>query len=386
MGSMGVINIGRLVSGDLKRPLLDADTILVREEKIAAVGKRGEVDLSGVGQTLDAKGCVVTPGLLDSQGHPVLGDWTPRLKMWGYLETAVHSGVTSMISAGEAHTPGRPRDPAGVKALAILAARSYRNFRPLGLKVHGGAVILERGLTEADFAEMARAGVWLVGEIGLGGVNTPEEAIPMVQWARRYGLKVVMHFGGQSMPEGRTTTLEDVVKVGPDLVSHINGGPTAVSLADAEALVRDTNLAFDMVMIGNPKIRLLATEWCKQYQAFHRLAIGSDMPSGFGWMPYAILRVLVEIASVNDVPPETALCLATGNTARIFGLNSGTISVGREADLVVMDAPIGSFGGDALEAMRLGDVPSIGAVIIDGELRVLKGLYTPIPKRLPTVH
>ena len=102
-------------------------------------------------------------------------------------------------------------------------------------------------------------------------------------------------------------------------------------------------------------------------------------------MPYAILRLVVEIASLNDVPPETALCLATGNTARVFGLNTGSITVGKEADLVVMDAPIGSFGGDALEAMRLGDVPSIGAVIIDGELRVLKGLYTPIPKRLPTI-
>lgn len=386
MGSLAVINIGQLVSGNIQQPLLEADTILIREGKIAAVGKRTEIDLSQVDQTLDAKRCVVTPGLLDSQAHPVLGDWTPRLKMWGYLETAVHCGVTTMISAGETHMPGRPRDPAGVKALSILASRSFRNFRPLGLKLHGGAVILERGLTEADFAEMARAGVWLLAEIGLGGVNTPEEAVPMVNWARQHGMKIVMHFGGQSMPEGRTTRLDDVVQIGPDIVSHINGGPTAASLADAEALVRDTNLSFDMVMIGNPKIRMLAIEWCKQYNAFHRVAIGSDMPSGFGWNPYAILRVLVEIASLNDVPPEAALCLATGNTARIFGLNTGTITVGKEADLVVMDSCIGSFGDDALDAMRLGDVPAIGAVIIDGEVRVLKGIYTPAPKRIPTIQ
>ncbi len=386
MGSMAIINIGRLVSGDLRQPLLDADTILIRDGKIAGIGKKAEVDLSGVERTLDANGCIVTPGLMDSQAHPVLGDWTPRLKMWGYLETAVHCGVTTMISAGETHMPGRPRDPAGVKALAILASRSFRNFRPLGLKIHGGAVILERGLREADFAEMARAGVWLLGEIGLGGVNTPEEAMPMVQWARKYGMKIVMHFGGQSMPEGRTTTLEDVVKIRPDIVSHINGGPIAVSLTDAEALIRDTDLSFDMVMIGNPKIRMLAVEWCKQYKALHRVAIGSDMPSGFGWNPYAILRVVVEIASLNDVPPETALCLATGNTGRIFGLNTGTITEGKEADFVIMDACVGSFGDDALEAMRLGDVPSIGAVIIDGEVRVLKGMYTPIPKRVPVIR
>jgi enamidase len=386
MGSLAVVNIGQLVSGDIEQPLLEADTILIREGKIAAVGNRAEIDLSGVDRILDAKGCLVTPGLMDSQAHPVLGDWTPRLKMWGYLETAVHCGVTTMISAGETHMPGRPRDPAGVKALAILGSRSFRNFRPLGLKIHGGAVILERGLTETDFVEMAQAGVWLLAEIGLGGVNTPEEAMPMVKWARNQGMRIVMHFGGQSMPEGRTTRLDDVVKIEPDIVSHINGGPTAVSLADAEALVRDTNLAFDMVMIGNPKIRMLAIEWCKRYNAFHRVAIGSDMPSGFGWNPYAILRVVVEIASLNDIPPEKALCLATGNTGQIFGLNTGTIRVGKEADIVIMDSCIGSFGRDALEAMRLGDVPGIGAVVIDGEVKVLKGLYTPAPKHVPTIQ
>jgi enamidase len=46
-------------------------------------------------------------------------------------------GVTSVISAGKVHLPGRPKDVAGTKALAILAAKSFSNARPSGVKVHG---------------------------------------------------------------------------------------------------------------------------------------------------------------------------------------------------------------------------------------------------------
>ncbi len=72
-----------------------------------------------------------------------------------------------MISAGEVHLPGRPKDIVGLKALAIVAANAYANLRPAGVKMHAGAPILELGLVEEDFAEMARAGVKLVISFGM---------------------------------------------------------------------------------------------------------------------------------------------------------------------------------------------------------------------------
>ena len=39
-------------------------------------------------------------------------------------------------------------------------------MRPAGVKVHAGAPILELGLEEADFAELASAGVNLIGRSG----------------------------------------------------------------------------------------------------------------------------------------------------------------------------------------------------------------------------
>ena len=64
----------------------------------------------------------------------------------------------------------------------------------------GGALFWNPGLTEKDFEEMARAGVKVVGEIGLGKVKEPEEARPMVEWAKKYGMTVMIHCGGSSVP------------------------------------------------------------------------------------------------------------------------------------------------------------------------------------------
>ena len=89
-----------------------------------------------------------------------------------FIESGLHGGLTTMISAGEVHLPGRPRDIVGLKALAIVASKAYANLRPAGVKVHGGAPILELGRVVVDFVVMARAGVKLVGEFGLGSEKT----------------------------------------------------------------------------------------------------------------------------------------------------------------------------------------------------------------------
>jgi enamidase len=206
-------NIGTIVSGDIKNPILSADAVSVEEGKIKKVGMEADVTASDADVTIDCAGATLTPGLFDSHCHVVLGDYTPRQKQTGFLESEVHGGVTTFISAGEVHLPGRPKDPAGTKALAIVASKSFANFRPGGGKVVGGAVILEKGLTKADFEEMAREGVRTVGEIGLGSVKNPEDAAEMVKWAQECGMTVMMHAGGTSIP-GSSTVSAYMVTVG----------------------------------------------------------------------------------------------------------------------------------------------------------------------------
>jgi len=230
MATVLLKNIATLVSGNIEKPLIQADAIWIEEGVIKKVGSLKDMDEKAAQTLIDCAGTTVTPGLFDSHVHPVLGDFTPRQKQLDFFDSEVHGGVTTCISAGEVHLPGRPKDPAGTKALAILAAKSFAGFRPGGMKIVGGSVILEKGLVEKDFEEMAKEGVRVVGEIGLGSVKSPEAAAPMVKWARKNGMVVLMHTGGTSIPGSSTVGLEQVLGADPDIVCHINGGPTAASI------------------------------------------------------------------------------------------------------------------------------------------------------------
>ena len=381
MGKLMIKKIGALVSGDISNPLLKGDSLLIEGGLIQAVGKETDLDLKGVDQVMDVQGMTVTPGLIDSHCHPVLGDFTPRQKMLDYIESGLHGGVTTNISAGEVHLAGRPKDVAGTKALAILAAKSFANARPGGVKVLGGGLILEPGLQEKDFKELAREGVRVVGEIGLGAVKSPADAAPMVRWAKKCGMVVMMHTGGTSIPGSSTVPAGDVIAIDPDVVSHINGGTTAISLAEAEKLVRDTSLTLEIVHCGNMKMMYDVMRLVKEVKAYQRIIIGNDAPSGTGVVPLGILRVITFLASLCGVKAEEAIAMAAGNTARVYKLNRGVIAAEREADLVIMDAPMGSVGKDALSAIEAGDIPGIAAVLIDGQIKAGVSRNTPPPVR-----
>ena len=123
-------NIGLLLSGDLDHPILDADTVVATGGVIQEVGKEKDIDTAGVTTTIDAKGTALSPGLIDSHVHPVCGDWTPRQNQLGWIDSCLHGGVTTMVSAGEVHTPGRPKDIVGLKAMAIFPSAPSRLFAP----------------------------------------------------------------------------------------------------------------------------------------------------------------------------------------------------------------------------------------------------------------
>lgn len=350
MQELLITNIGKLVSGDIRHPLLEADTIYIKDGLFAEIGGKEMTEKHPGVRILDAKGVTVAPGLIDSHCHPCAGDYTFRQKAVDFLESEIHGGCTTIISAGEPHFPGRPDDPAGAKAQAIFLSKTFRNKPPLGAKVYGGALILEKGLTEADFIEMEKEGVWLVGEIGLGTVKSPEDAAPLVAIAKRHGFKVHMHTGGTSIPGSSTVTADDVIKTKPTVASHCNGGPTAVSIQQVDRIICETDTAIEIVQCGNYKVAKYIYERVLELGKEDRVIFGNDAPSGTGFIPLGILRNVC-YASLCGIVPEKALAMASGNTARTFGLNTGIIAAGKEADLICMDAPVGSVGRDALEAI-----------------------------------
>jgi enamidase len=357
--------IGQVVSGDIDAPLLDGDSISIVDGRIEAVGR--DLDEGGAEVVIDAHGTTVMPGLIDSHAHPTVGDFTPRQRTIDFIESSLHGGVTTMISAGEPHVPGRPKDVVGLKALAIAIARAYATFRPGGVKVRAGAPILEQGLVEADFAEMAAGGVTLIGEIGLGSVKSGADAAPMVGWARAHGMVSTFHTGGPSLPGSAAIGADAVLEANPDVAGHINGGTTSLSEADIDRLVAaDSGIALELVHCGNGRTALYAVRRAADAGALGRVILGNDAPSGTGVVPLGILRLMAHLASLGDLAPETVVAFATGNTARVHRLDTGVIAPGRAADLCIADAPVGSVGTTALEALANGDIPGISMVLVDG--------------------
>ena len=384
-GKVVIRRIGLLLSGDIDKPILDADTIVVHDGVIAAVGKEADLDTDEPDLLIDARQTCVAPGLIDSHVHPVFGDWTPRQGQLGWIESTLHGGVTTMISAGEVHLPGRPKDIVGLKALAITAQRAFDNFRPGGVKVLAGAPVIEQGMVESDFRELAEAGVSLLGEIGLGSVKGGAEAATMVKWARKHGIQSTIHTGGPSIPGSGLIDKDVVLEADADIIGHINGGHTSLSEAHVCELCEKSARAIEIVHNGNERVAIAAAQAAMQLKCPHRVILGTDGPAGSGVQPLGILRMVALLSSLANLPAELVFCFATGNTARIRNLNCGLIEAGRDADFVFMDRAQHTAGRTLLESVQLGDLPGVGMVMIGGIVRCGRSRNTPPATEIPAV-
>jgi enamidase len=388
-GKVVIRNVGLMLSGDIDRPILDADTVVVEDGVIVAVGRAADCDTDRARTTIDCKGTALAPGLIDSHVHPVFGDWTPRQNQLGWIESCMNGGVTTMISAGEVHLPGRPKDIVGVKALAITAQRAFDGMRAAGVgggvKVYAGAPVVEQGMVEQDFADMAAAGVTLLGEIGLGSVKAGSEAATMVGWARKHGIQSTIHTGGPSIPGSGLIDEHVVLEADADVIGHVNGGHTSLSYRSVCTLCEKSSRALEIVHNGNERIAILTARHAIELKCPHRIILGTDSPAGSGVQPLGILRMIALLSSLADVPAEIAFGFATGNTARMRDLRQGLIEVGRPADFVFLDRAQHTAGTDLLDSVRLGDIPGVGMVMIDGLVRCGRSRNTPPAIEVPVV-
>jgi len=376
MNDLILKNIDKIVSGDIEKGILKGDTIVVRDGKIAAIGNEKDLDCSGIETVVDTDGQIVCPGFIDCHIHNTLDDYAPQRGAVGCYSDALFSGTTSMVSEGE-QGPGWPRfydDPIGCKAAAILSKRVFDHFRPGGaLKFHGGALVLVHGLTEQDFKEMADAGVWLIAEIGGGGLSDPKEVEPMLEWARKYNFFYSVHLAPPSIPGSSWVTSDAILKLKPNKVAHTNGGSTGVEFSHIQRLMDECEIPLELVVNGNFVNFNKIIRHMNSKNMLHRLVMGSDSPTGQSSMPGAINRCIVKASSLNEIPAWKAIAMATGNSAEIYHLNTGKVEVGREADLQVIDCPPGSCGKDALQAIENGDPFGNSMVIVDGRIIAYRG-------------
>lgn len=377
MGTVAIKNVGKMVSGDFFKGILDADTIIVKDGIIHHIGKEKTMDLSGADHVIDVQGQVVCPGFIDAHVHNTIDDFQSMAQALNWMESYLWYGITTIMSEGE-QGPGYPRffnDPVGTKAMAIVAKRVFDNFRPGGFqKFHGGALVLTEGLTEADFDEMAKAGVWIIAEIGGGGLYKVKDVAPMIEWARKHKFFVSVHIGPQSIPGSSLVGSELCVAIQPDKLAHINGGSTAAPWSEIQRCLEECPKAgAEFISMGNQKMADRIWSFLKTRNELHRVVFGSDTPTGQGVTPNCIQRMVMRAAAFNDISPAQAIAMGTGNTADLYGLNTGKIEVGREADILAIDSGYDATGQDALEAMCLDDTFGVSMVMVDGQVVSVKG-------------
>ena len=155
---------------------------------------------------------------------------------------------------------------------------------------------------------------------------------------------------------------------------------------EVEQIVRETDHFVEICSSGNPRMVLSLMRVVKDLKAFDRVLIGTDTPGGTGIIPRGMLREVAFLSSVVEIPPEMAICMATGNVGRAHGLPIGTLAEGAAADIVLLDKIHGSVAKDGLDSLAKGDLPGISVVMIDGEIKVAgRSQQTPPPERPATV-
>lgn len=361
---VGIRNLNDVVTGDLKSPLAAADTLILDGGNVEKLGVP-ESDVRQCDVIIDANGATAAPGLIDSHVHVTFGDFTPRQNVVGYLSSYVHGGTTTAISASEVHVPGRPTDRVGLKALALAARGSFESYRPGGMRVHAGSIILDPCLELSDLSELASDGLWLA-KAGFGAFESAFDYAPYISAAKDAGMITTVHTGGSSIPGSGAITGDHILALDPDVSFHVNGGPTAMPDVDFKRLATQSQVALQICTAGNLRTALLCLEEARLAGALHRVLIATDTPTGSGVMPLGMLYTISHLSSLGGLPPADSIACATGNNARVYNLESGILAPGRAADVILLGAPDGGTQTSALSAITNGDIAAVGAVITAG--------------------
>ena len=362
-----ISNIGELFTGDLTAPIADASALLIEDGRIAVFDPPTDTERD---VEIDARGGAVLPGLIDGHVHPVFGEWTPTQDTMGWIGNYLHGGTTTMVSAGELHTPGLDYDnltPDLVTSLAVVARETTGRVRWSGVKLHAGTVLLVPGMFESHFDRLAAAGCRLAKFIFYPLEDDREEALRYVRWCRERGILVKVHTGGVSRSgASRMCGFETLSWLQPDIAAHVSGGPIPMSDADLDELIDDTEFALEVCSSGNYRSTLLAVRRLAERGRLDRLTLGTDTPGGTGIIPRGMLRNVLFLSAVCELQPGEAVAVATGNTAKAHGLDEGILRPGAPADLVVAGPVEGSTGSTLSDAIAHGDLPGISYVFIDG--------------------
>lgn len=361
--------------------------IVIDKGVIQSVAPCGKVKDTGSAKVIDAKGCIVAPGFLDMHVHF-------REPGFEYKET-IASGCESAAAGGFTTVAMMPNtqpvnDNRSVTELMISQARAHGKIKahPIGAITRG-----LKGETLSDMGDLKEAGVIAFSDDGRPVMNN-QIMRRALEYSRMFDLPLIQHSeildltNGGCMNEGRISTelglqgmppeAEDIMvyrdialleKTGGRLhVAHISSGeavelvrrakarglpvtcevaPHHFILTDEAVRGYDTNTKMspplrtqsdiEAIKVGlrDGTIDIIATD-----HAPHDLA---DKQADYHTACFGIVGLETALPLSLRLVDEKILTLPqlleklTSRPAEIFKLGSGTLSEGRQADVVIFD-------------------------------------------------
>lgn len=188
------------------------------------------------------------------------------------------------------------------------------------MKVYAGAYILQQDAIEEDFKELGELGITHTGEIGLGSANRVHNTKHMIEWAHKYGIKVICHSGSTYLFGSAVMDPDTVIGLNPDVICHVTYAD--LSAETIERFFRDTDSHIEFCRTQSPNLKntVEVVEKARERHELNRLMLGNDAPSGLGVFPLGIWEMVCILSGTAGLEPAQAIACATGNTAEGIGL------------------------------------------------------------------
>jgi len=331
-----IIRSGRVLDPSVR---LDAvRDVAISGGRIASVEPSISADAA---DTIDARGRLVVPGLIDIHTHVARTPEGPGF--------ALQDGVTGWIDSGS-QGADRIADIVAAARAAPQQGRVLINIGRAGILPDGDTMDLARADVSAARAAIATHRDFIVGvkaRLSRGVAANDVEVLRRAQEvASAFGLPVMIHMGQTMSPLSR---LVDLLKRG-DIVTHMFAPPPNAIVDDSGRILPEVLAArrrgvwfdigngqtghmrwdtIDLIMKAGFWPDTFSTDWTANSRSTGVIDLPNCMSKLFGY----------------GMTVSEAVARATLNPSRIFPLftDRGTLNVGAPADVAILELREGTF-------------------------------------------
>ena len=332
-----IIRGGRVIDRSLR---LDAiQDVAISGGRIAAI----EATIAGdAAETIDARGKLVVPGLLDIHTHTGRSSEGPGL--------VLQDGVTGWIDAGS-QGADRIGEPIAVARSSPQQGRVLINIGRAGILTEGDTMDLKRADVGAARAAIAKNRDFIVGvkarlSRDVAGANDYEVLRRAQEVATAFGLPLMIHMGQTISPFPKLVAL---LKRG-DIVTHMFAPPPNSIIDDSGHILPEVLAArrrgvwFD---VGNGQTGHMRWD-----------TVAAIMKTGFwpdtfstDWSTNSHETGVIDLPNCMSklfgygMTLSEAIARATINASRVFPVfnDRGTLNVGAPADVALLELREGNF-------------------------------------------